>query len=678
MTNTAADLAADILQDDLDKVDHQDDRELLDGMLRGGGEKERPFREIVGVGGKGTLVVLFSLNMFDEFDRAALATIGPEIKASLGISNTVLGLLITVGAISSIVAAIPLGYLADRVSRRLIIAVSSLVWGIAAFLGAVAGSAWQLGLTRVFNGAGKGTEAVQRSMLADTYPIDGRGRIFSAHNFANPIGNILGPLLAGALVVGLGGTDSWRLALAVMAAPALVLALVALRLKEPKRGQYETLAVHDSHLATAPDQLPPPDPSDDEEIPEEPPVSFSAGFERLKKIRTYYSLMCALGVLGLALSGTPAVFNLMLEDKYGLDALQRAYVATGMTVGGMVGLVIGGMQADRMFKKNPPRVMVLVGLALMAFGVLYPISFLLPNAILFTAYHAVVSALISIPLAAATPLISAVIPYRLRGLGFSVVGIYTVLFGGLGGALLTGLLSDKYGEVAALVIVLPPSCAIGGLIVLRAARFVREDISLVVEEMLEEEEERARAKEHGDGPILQVRHIDFSYGKVQVLFDCGFDLQRGETLALLGTNGAGKSTLLRAVSGLGMPDRGVVRLDGTTITYLDAEDRVARGVVQLPGGKAIFPGLTVGENLVVGANSFVWDQRKTKQKLSEVLDMFPRLTERVDQRAGLLSGGEQQQLALAKALLLEPKVLCIDELSLGPGACRRFGAARDP
>ena len=354
----------------------------------------------------------------------------------------------------------------------------------------------------------------------------------------------------------------------------------------------------------------------------------------------------------------------MLEDKYGLDALQRAYVATGMTVGGMVGLVIGGMQADRMFKKNPPRVVVLVA-ALMAFGVLYPISFRLPNAILFTAYHAVVSALISIPLAAATPLISAVIPYRLRGLGFSVVGIYTVLFGGLGGALLTGLLSDKYGEVAALVIVLPPSCAIGGLIVLRAARFVREDISLVVEEMLEEEEERARAKEHGDGPILQVRHIDFSYGKVQVLFDCGFDLQRGETLALLGTNGAGKSTLLRAVSGLGMPDRGVVRLDGTTITYLDAEDRVARGVVQLPGGKAIFPGLTVGENLVVGANSFVWDQRKTKQKLSEVLDMFPRLTERVDQRAGLLSGGEQQQLALAKALLLEPKVLCIDELSLG-------------
>jgi ABC-type branched-subunit amino acid transport system ATPase component len=209
------------------------------------------------------------------------------------------------------------------------------------------------------------------------------------------------------------------------------------------------------------------------------------------------------------------------------------------------------------------------------------------------------------------------------------------------------------------------SAITAGLYLLKAARHVRRDISLVVEEILEEQEEQRRVREHGEGALLQARGIDFSYGKVQVLFDCSIDVYRGEVLALLGTNGAGKSTLLKVISGLGLPERGVIRLDGSNITYLEAEDRVARGIVQLPGGKAIFPGMTVGENLLVGAHSYVWDRDRVQDKLAEVLDLFPRLAERIDQQAGSLSGGEQQQLALAKALLLDPVVLCIDELSLG-------------
>src|SRR5690606_33475238 len=115
---------------------------------------------------------------------------------------------------------------------------------------------------------------------------------------------------------------------------------------------------------------------------------------------------------------------------------------------------------------------------------------------------------------------------------------------------------------------------------------------LAVEELLEEQQEIERMSAHpGEIPVLQVHHLDYSYGPVQVLFDVDLELQRGEVLALLGTNGAGKSTLLRAISGLGIPDRGVVRLNGRTMTYVEAEVRFQQGIVQLRGGSGVFPEL---------------------------------------------------------------------------------------
>jgi ABC-type branched-subunit amino acid transport system ATPase component len=123
--------------------------------------------------------------------------------------------------------------------------------------------------------------------------------------------------------------------------------------------------------------------------------------------------------------------------------------------------------------------------------------------------------------------------------------------------------------------------------------------------------------------------------------------------------------VLRAISGLALPDRGAIRLLGRNVTYTNASDRVGRGIVQVPGGKAIFPSLTVRENLLAGAYTFIWDAARLERKVGEVLELFPRLGERLDQHAGTLSGGEQQMLALAKALLLDPELLLIDELSLG-------------
>jgi ABC-type branched-subunit amino acid transport system ATPase component len=165
--------------------------------------------------------------------------------------------------------------------------------------------------------------------------------------------------------------------------------------------------------------------------------------------------------------------------------------------------------------------------------------------------------------------------------------------------------------------------------------------------------------------LLEIEHLDVSYGPVQVLFDVSLAVADGESLALLGTNGAGKSTVLKAVSGLLPIDRGRITFDGSDLTGASTVQRVAAGIVQLSGGGAIFPTMTVRENLRVGAFSFLRDEKRVKRRIESSLARFPELESRLDQTAGSMSGGEQQMVGLAKALLPEPRLLVIDELSLG-------------
>jgi ABC-type branched-subunit amino acid transport system ATPase component len=136
-------------------------------------------------------------------------------------------------------------------------------------------------------------------------------------------------------------------------------------------------------------------------------------------------------------------------------------------------------------------------------------------------------------------------------------------------------------------------------------------------------------------------------------------------VALLGVNGAGKSTLLNVISGLGLPSRGSVRCRGLDITYLNAERRLALGITQIPGGRAVFAPLTVVENLRGYGYSLGRHDRSLSAAIDRCFTAFPRLGERRNQAAGTLSGGEQQMLALSKALILAPRLLLIDELSLG-------------
>jgi ABC-type branched-subunit amino acid transport system ATPase component len=229
-----------------------------------------------------------------------------------------------------------------------------------------------------------------------------------------------------------------------------------------------------------------------------------------------------------------------------------------------------------------------------------------------------------------------------------------------------GLLSNAIGLRWTIILLGLPTNLIGGLMLINGARFVRNDLSLVVEEIKELEAEYRRRQEHPDDlPVLQLRNIDFSYGPVQVLFGIDLDVRRGETLALLGTNGAGKSTVLRVISGLGVPSRGVVRLNGHNVTLCSPVTRVKWGIHQLPGGSAIFAPMSVGENLEMAGFIYRGDPADREARFDRALAVFPELRDRLHDAAGSLSGGQQQMLGLAMALMHDPEILLIDELSLG-------------
>jgi branched-chain amino acid transport system ATP-binding protein len=174
-----------------------------------------------------------------------------------------------------------------------------------------------------------------------------------------------------------------------------------------------------------------------------------------------------------------------------------------------------------------------------------------------------------------------------------------------------------------------------------------------------------RRRTPGDhAPLLQVRQLNVAYGDVQVLWDVNLAVYPGEIVALVGANGAGKSTLLATLSGLLTPMSGEITLDGQPIGGHPAHELVAAGLAHVPEGRRLFPALTVLENLRLGA-FLRRDRGAIEADLVHTLDLFPRLKERLHTLAGKLSGGEQQMVALGRGLMARPRLLLVDELSLG-------------
>jgi branched-chain amino acid transport system ATP-binding protein len=164
--------------------------------------------------------------------------------------------------------------------------------------------------------------------------------------------------------------------------------------------------------------------------------------------------------------------------------------------------------------------------------------------------------------------------------------------------------------------------------------------------------------------VLEIERLRAGYGEVQILRDVSLTVEAGEMVTLVGSNGAGKSTLLNTVCGIVRPTAGSVRLDGTDITGWPSEAIVAQGITQVPEGRRLFPQMTVRENLLIGAYRRR-DGRGIQRDIEAMYELFPILEDRQRQRAGSMSGGEQQMCAIARGLMARPRILILDELSLG-------------
>jgi len=165
--------------------------------------------------------------------------------------------------------------------------------------------------------------------------------------------------------------------------------------------------------------------------------------------------------------------------------------------------------------------------------------------------------------------------------------------------------------------------------------------------------------------MLTIEKLSAGYGDVQVLWDVSMEVKDGEIVALIGSNGAGKSTILAVISGLLKPMHGNITLDGQSIAGMPADRIASAGISHVPQGRRLFAGLTVRENLLMGAYSRRDSKEQVEHDLERVLQLFPVLGERLNQTAGTLSGGEQQMCAVGRGLMAHPKLLMIDELSLG-------------
>jgi branched-chain amino acid transport system ATP-binding protein len=164
--------------------------------------------------------------------------------------------------------------------------------------------------------------------------------------------------------------------------------------------------------------------------------------------------------------------------------------------------------------------------------------------------------------------------------------------------------------------------------------------------------------------LLELKNVSVRYGRIEAIHDMSFSVDKGEIVSLIGANGAGKSTTMKTISGLLNPSTGSIHFDGEDITGLKAHLRVARGISQAPEGRGVFPGMTVLENLDMGAFGRA-DRSGMKADFDRVFSLFPRLAERRGQFGGTMSGGEQQMLAIGRALMSHPRLLLLDEPSMG-------------
>jgi ABC-type branched-subunit amino acid transport system ATPase component/MFS family permease len=590
------------------------------------------------------LGVLFGLNMVDELDRTAFGVLLPEIRDHFGLDTEGILWVVALSLVGAIILALPIGFYADRLRRVPIAIGGASVWGAFSVLTGLATSLWMLGIARAGSGFGRAVnDPVHNSLIADYYDIPVRPRVYSVHRYANALGQFLGPFSAGLIAYAVG----WRWPFIIFSVLTAFFVILAFRLHEPMRGRFERRAMGVS---------------DEVANTEEEPPSWAESFRIVWQVRSLRRIYYALPFLAVAVVGLLTLGGLYYEEVFNLDERARGFVVAGIQGGAqLVGLLLGIRIVTRLLARGPgfvlrflANVACVVALGLLAFATA-------PNIGVAIAANAVVEASFFLLIPGIYAVLSLAVPAKVRAFGFAVGTLW--ILPGLLILPVVGELADTYGIRWGLIAAVPVFL-VGGFVLASGHTFVAHDIQQVWRSAAARSEV-ALLRQQGKVKLLLCRDIDVHYDDVQVLFGVNLEVDEGEIVALLGTNGAGKSTLLKAISGLVQASGGAVVFDGRDMTHTPPDEVAGRGVSVVPGGQGVFTQLSVADNLRMAG----WTRRRNGAKVAadteHVLDMFPMLRERRHEVAGNLSGGQQQMLTLGMAFISKPRLLMIDELSLG-------------
>ncbi len=589
------------------------------------------------------LAILFLLFFFDEFDTAAFGVLAPNIRETFNLSDEGLGAIVLLNLTIVLAAGVPLGYFADRLPRRTFVWVGAMIAGTFSFLTGVAGVTALFVLVRMGNGIGLLVNTgVHQSLLSDYYKPEDRPAVFSIHRNAAFLGAVVGPALAGTVAA----LFSWQAAFMILIVPIVSAGLISIRLREPLRGGTE-----DRKAAEA--------------VAKEKAAPFDRSVRTLMSIKTLHRQYIAWIFIGAGFLPIALLFPLLLERRFHVEEFGRGIIGAAGAALGFSAVLWSRSLVSRWLGQGMGVPLKWTGWVLVAVGVgvgLIALSPWLPLAIVFILMTNFVGGLFWVPFTVTQVFVS---PARVRTLSLSLGNVFLVVGAWLL-VLLPGVfqISDNHGPQWALGITVV-YWMIGGLVLRSGHQFVLDDATRSLEMLQLTARLREERLNRTSDKLLIVSKLDVAYGQTQVLFGVDFEVKEGELVALLGTNGAGKSTLLKAISGLVPSISGALFFDGEDITYHDPEETAAMGVLQMPGGKSIFPSLSVKENLDMAAWLYYKDTAHLKASLDTVFEVFPVLQQRVTQQAGSLSGGEQQMLSLAQAFIAKPKLLMIDELSLG-------------
>ena len=589
------------------------------------------------------VVILTLAQIVPVVPLLVLTVAGPNIAQDLNMDlNTVGGVFAITGTLG-IVGSLVMGWLADRVRRVSLMVAGLVIQGISAVFQAGAGTTGVFAASYAsFQLATDAVSTPQSSVLSDSYPVAVRGRAFSIFGGLTFAPFAFFPPIVGLLVLKFG----WRSTTMGAAIPLLLLAGVMLwRLREPRRGFFERRAYGLS---------------EEEAQREDPPVSFGEGWRTLWSIRTQRRLFWS-SVIGEVAGGPYDAFSFfILASVYGLNVFERSLINVPALVLSLLGVLVGGSLIDVLGRRTPGSVMRTLGaVGLFRVAGVALIAFL-PPLWVFIVITALMQFARTFALPAFFSINSQIIPAHIRSQGLQVLQLASIPARVMTGLIFARIAQD-YGFTPMILATIPFGI-VSALIAISAGDFFEGDRANALAATAANEEVRKAARE-GATKLLLCRGVNVFYQGNQVLFGVDFEVEQGEVVALLGTNGAGKSTLLRAISGTQEAADGAIVLEGREITHMPPHEIAARGIVHMPGGRGIFPGLTVDENLRLA--TWLAPSRNVDRLLDDAYKQFPRLAERKGATAGLLSGGEQQMLALAQAMMQRPRLLMIDELSLG-------------